>query len=135
MGAQGRLDGPLKWYRSLMRGFNNPDDEGKSPLPLEVNLLMLWSDMKSSPFVTQPTLLLVGDRDPSSIASSTLNDTLPFVSNVRVRTVDTGHFMQLEAPNEVNKHLHTFIQDVEKLPESGISSIAVHFEDYQRASA
>lgn len=96
---------------------------------------MLWSDLNSSGIISQPALLIVGDRDPSSIASQTLNDTLPYASNVRVRTVNTGHFMQLEAPHEVNKHLDLFIQDVMKIPGSGSDSVAVYFEDCQRASA
>lgn len=34
MHAQGGFNGPLKWYKAIMRGFNNPDSEGKSPLRL-----------------------------------------------------------------------------------------------------
>lgn len=28
--AQGGMDGPLKWYRAMMRGYNTADENGKS---------------------------------------------------------------------------------------------------------
>lgn len=78
--------------------------------------------------------LVVQDRDPIADAPSQLNDTLPHASNIRVRTVNTGHFMQLEAPRKVNKHLDLFIKDFMKIPASDNASIAVYYEGDQQVT-
>lgn len=70
---------------------------------------------------------MVADRDPLAIAANQLSNTLPFAKNIRVRTVNSGHYMQLEVPDEVNKHLHQFILDVMKIPAAHTDFIAVSF--------
>ncbi|KAF4995350.1 hypothetical protein FDECE_12842 [Fusarium decemcellulare] len=117
MTAQGGLDGPLKWYKAMMRGINNPDS----------------TDLNSSGAIPQPLLLLLADRDPIAIPSLQLNSTVPYASNLRVRSVNAGHFIQVEAPHEVNKHLDFFIRDVMKIPASDSDSIAVCYEVCQPA--
>ncbi|KAM5358993.1 hypothetical protein ACJZ2D_014818 [Fusarium nematophilum] len=112
MRAQGGLDGPLKWYKAMMKGINNPD----------------ITDQNASGAISQPLLLVLAERDPVAIPSLQLNDTLPYASNIRVRSVNTGHFIQAETPHEVNKHLDLFVRDVVNIPDSNTASIAVCFE-------
>lgn len=77
-----------------------------------------------SPSISQPTLIIVADRDPIAISSSQLAYTLSHSTNIRVRTLNAGHFMQLEVPEEVNKHLHGFIQDVMFGSGNGFSAVS-----------
>lgn len=126
--AQGGLDGPLKWYKAMMRGINNPDISGKDPLITFEDFLTLRLDQNSSGTISQPLLLVLAERDPIAIPSLQLNDTVPYASNLRVRSVNAGHFIQTEAPYEVNRHLELFIRDVMKIPDSNTASIAVCFD-------
>jgi pimeloyl-ACP methyl ester carboxylesterase len=81
-----------------------------------------------SGIIPVPLLLIVGDRDPVAVASSQLSETLRHGSDVRVRTVDAGHFPQLEAPQETNRHLDLFFRDVARNLETGTGTIAVSYE-------
>ncbi|KAF4455364.1 alpha beta-hydrolase [Fusarium albosuccineum] len=77
MRAQGGLDGPLKWYKAMMRGINNPDSTDMSPSTLISHALTFMSDLNSSGAVPQPLLLILADRDPIAIPSLQLNSTVP----------------------------------------------------------
>jgi soluble epoxide hydrolase/lipid-phosphate phosphatase len=126
--AQGGFEGPLKWYKAIMRGFNDPDETGMGSSHHFYRFLTSILDLGLSGAITQPLLVIVGDRDPVAVASSQLSDTLHFGSDVRVRTIDAGHFPQLEAPHETNRHLDLFVRDVMRNLESGTGTIAVSYE-------
>ncbi|KAH6644902.1 Alpha/Beta hydrolase protein, partial [Boeremia exigua] len=111
--AQGGLKGPLKWYQSMIVGINNPQED----------------DLTASGIIPQPALFVGADRDAISIPSEELSTMLPFASNIRIRSVDCGHFLQLEAPNEVNAHLDAFIRDVIATSTSDYKSISSCWEN------
>ncbi|RYC83296.1 hypothetical protein BFJ63_vAg13825 [Fusarium oxysporum f. sp. narcissi] len=108
----GGMDGPLRWYKAMIAGVNNPTEE----------------ELKGPGTISLPVLLVLAERDPVAIPSVQLSDTVPNAPNLRVRSVSAGHFLQLEAPYEINRHLELFFQDVLKIPVSKSDSIAVSFE-------
>ena len=68
----------INWYRNLDRNWR------------------LLADV--DPIIRQPALMIYGDRDPIQ-RSANLRD---FVPNVEVVSLDCGHWIQQEKPNEVN---------------------------------
>ncbi|EPE31181.1 alpha/beta-Hydrolase [Glarea lozoyensis ATCC 20868] len=98
--AQGGMDGPFKWYRAMMRGYNTADEQALK--------------LSTSPIVTKRSLLIVGDNDPIAIPSIQLNNTVPYIPFLTVRTVPSRHFMQADTARDVNRHLHEFLQSLEK---------------------
>ncbi|EHL02881.1 putative epoxide hydrolase 2 [Glarea lozoyensis 74030] len=70
--AQGGMDGPFKWYRAMMRGYNTADEQALK--------------LSTSPIVTKRSLLIVGDNDPIAIPSIQLNNTVPYIPFLTVRT-------------------------------------------------
>lgn len=77
--------GSVNWYRNLDRNWH------------------LLAD--ADPVIHQPTLMIYGDRDPV-MRSENLAD---FVPNVEVVTLDCGHWIQEERPDEVNRAIVTWL--------------------------
>lgn len=71
--------GSINWYRNLDRNWH------------------LLADVH--PIIQQPTLMIYGDRD--AIAKS--ENLTVFVPNVEVVSLDCGHWIQQEEPEEVNR--------------------------------
>ncbi|KAH8629749.1 alpha/beta-hydrolase [Alternaria alternata] len=92
---QGGLSGGLNWYKANLQGVNSAD------------AIALQS---VSPTILKPTLIIVGNDDPVAQPSLQLNNTIPFAPRVRVRTLDAGHFVPLQAVEEVNYELHEFLK-------------------------
>lgn len=59
-----------------------------------------------------PVLLLTASKDPVAIDISQINNTAPYASNIRVKSLDAGHFVQLERPQKVNHELRVFVDEV-----------------------
>lgn len=77
--------GSVNWYRNLDRNWHQLAD--------------------ADPVIHQPTLMIYGDRDPVR-ASENLRE---FVPNVDVVTLDCGHWIQEEKPDEVNRAILTWL--------------------------
>lgn len=60
--------------------------------------------------IQQPTLLITCSQDPLAIAAMQEGAMRPFVKNLQVETVDTGHWLQLEKADEVNGFLKAFFE-------------------------
>ena len=86
---------PLNWYKCQTRHFN---DEDEASLPAEKS------------FIEQPTLLVTCSKDPVGHPDLAEAGTRPFVKNLQVKQVDTGHWLQLEKPDEVNQILKDFFE-------------------------
>ncbi|KAJ4982905.1 epoxide hydrolase, partial [Stagonosporopsis vannaccii] len=93
--AQGGLDGGLKWYKALLSGLNQAD------------ALALQS---KSPIITKPTLLVTSNFDPICLPILALNNTVPYAPFARTRTLNAGHFVQVEAADEFNYELHEWLK-------------------------
>lgn len=77
--------GGVNWYRNLDRNWHQLAD--------------------ADPVIHQPTLMIYGDRDPV-MRSENLTE---FVPNVDVVTLDCGHWIQEEKPDEVNRAILTWL--------------------------
>lgn len=64
--------------------------------------------------VTKRSLLVVGDKDPIAIPSLQFANTTPYIPFLTIRTVPARHFMQADAARDVNRHVHEFLQSLEK---------------------
>lgn len=59
-----------------------------------------------------PVLLLTAARDPVAIADAQIGNTRPFASNFSVKSIQAGHFLQVEQPQQVSKEIFGFISNV-----------------------
>ena len=85
----------LNWYRAAIRHFNDQDDAA----------------IKEADYIIkQPTLLLTCSRDPIGVPAIQEMTMKPFVENLTVESLDSGHFVQKEKADEVNKILEAFIE-------------------------
>lgn len=78
--------GSINWYRNLDRNWH------------------LLAD--ADPVIQQPTLMIYGDRDP--VAKS--ENLKQFVPNVEVISLDCGHWIQQERPEETNQAILAWLQ-------------------------
>ncbi|KAJ5349881.1 hypothetical protein N7541_007608 [Penicillium brevicompactum] len=95
--SQGGFDGPVKSYKSLMRDYNAADEKA---IP------------KSEAAIKHPVLLLTASKDVVGIASSQITNTAPYAADIRIKSVDAGHFLQVEKPDEVSLGIHNFVREV-----------------------
>jgi pimeloyl-ACP methyl ester carboxylesterase len=94
----GGLTAMLNWYRSTMRHFYS----GRK----RINLL-------SQEKIKVPTLMIWGEQDVALDIHTTLG-TDQYVENLTLRYItDAGHFVQEEAPEEVNAMLKAWLEDKE----------------------
>jgi pimeloyl-ACP methyl ester carboxylesterase len=78
--------GSINWYRNLDRNWH---------LLADVN-----------PVIQQPTLMIHGERD--AVARS--ENLTEFVPNVEVVSLDCGHWIQQEKPEETNRAILTWLE-------------------------
>lgn len=78
--------GGINWYRNLDRNWH---------VLADVN-----------PIIQHPTLMIYGDRD-AVLKSETLSQ---FVPNVEVVSLDCGHWIQEELPEETNRAILTWLE-------------------------
>lgn len=57
-------------------------------------------------------LLLIAARDPVAIPEAQIANTRPFASNLSVKSIEAGHFLQVEQPQQVSKEIFGFISNV-----------------------
>ncbi len=88
---------PLMWYKAQMANVNVHD---------EATLAAEQSHIK------QPTLLITAANDYIAIPSMQEQGMRPYVKNLKVESVDTGHWLQLEKPDEVNQTLERFFTEI-----------------------
>lgn len=95
--AQGGIEAAQKWYKALLQGVNSKNED----------------DVRSmSGTIEQPSLFIAADRDAVGLPARQLMATLPYAPGMRIRSVDSGHFLHIEQADEVNEHLYEFIQSL-----------------------
>jgi pimeloyl-ACP methyl ester carboxylesterase len=77
--------GSINWYRNIDRNWH------------------LLADV--DPIVRQPTLMIYGDRDPVGRSESLTT----FVPRADVVSLDCGHWIQEEKPEETNRAILTWL--------------------------
>ncbi|KAL0564907.1 hypothetical protein V5O48_017130 [Marasmius crinis-equi] len=91
----GALEASLAWYKVVVQGIEAQDNEG---IP-EENLT-----------VVKPVFLGATLRDFVVIAPSSVRATLDTSSNATIHLYDTGHWVQWEAKDELNRDLQAWIE-------------------------
>jgi soluble epoxide hydrolase/lipid-phosphate phosphatase len=90
---QGGYRGPLNWYKAAMRGINLADEAEISP------------DKKLCPL---PTLLVVSTLDYATRADMQVSKSKEWCPQLEIETLDCGHWIQLERPEELMALLERF---------------------------
>lgn len=62
--------------------------------------------------IKQPVLLLTAKKDVICVPALHEKTTTTNAENCQVKSMDTGHWIQLEAPEETNRMLESFFQEV-----------------------
>ena len=88
---------PLMWYKAQIANVNTSDEASLAP---------------ERSHIQQPTLLISAEKDLIAITAMQEQGMRPFVKDLRVETVDCGHWLQLEKPNEINRLLGKFFEEV-----------------------
>ncbi|EXM13829.1 Epoxide hydrolase-like [Fusarium oxysporum f. sp. vasinfectum] len=91
----GGFDGPVKSYKSLMRDINLSDEK-----------------VLKKKTIDGPVLLLTATNDPVAIPDGQIKNTEPFAKNIRIKSINAGHFLQVEQPYQVSKQIQLFVDDV-----------------------
>jgi soluble epoxide hydrolase / lipid-phosphate phosphatase len=87
---------PSKWYHAYMGNINAEDEES--------------GDFKAR--LELPVLMITAKRDIVATAKIMEAGIRQFASDVQVKELDTGHWVQLEARHEVNLSLDRFFADL-----------------------
>lgn len=89
----GGFAGGLNWYKAQMARVNAADEEA---LPSERY------------HIDKPTLLVVCTKDPVAIPAIQIEGTKPYVKELEIESLESGHWVQLAKANEVNEMLKGF---------------------------
>ncbi|KAI9789186.1 MAG: hypothetical protein M1816_006320 [Peltula sp. TS41687] len=89
----------LNWYKVQLDGLNEIDEQ----------------DVPESRYVIhKPVLLLSASQDVVSLAEPTENQTRAYTTDLRIKRLDAGHWLPLEARDEVNRELENFFLEPEQ---------------------
>ncbi|KAL9117536.1 MAG: hypothetical protein Q9187_005928, partial [Circinaria calcarea] len=94
----GGLTGPLNWYKCIMAHLND-DDEGAVP--------------EERKFIEQPTLQVTCSKDVIALPAMMEGMTRKWAKDLRVESLDTGHWVYMERPDELNAILKRFFGEVD----------------------
>jgi soluble epoxide hydrolase/lipid-phosphate phosphatase len=89
--------GPLNWYKAGMRGINLPDEEELSEEDRHCKV---------------PTLLAFSDQDYVTRADMQTQNSKKWVKDYRIEVLNSGHWIQLEKPAELQKLFEGFATEV-----------------------
>ena len=93
---QGGYGPPLNWYKAQIANLNTSDEASLAPEQLHIQA---------------PTLLVTCTSDYVGVPAIQEQNTRPWFKYLQVKEVATGHWLQLEKPDEVNKILKDFIEE------------------------
>jgi soluble epoxide hydrolase/lipid-phosphate phosphatase len=62
-----------------------------------------------------PVLMIKASRDIVATAAMMERGIRQFANDVRLKELDTGHWVQLEAREEINKHLEEFFSELDEV--------------------
>ena len=93
----GGYAGPVNWYVAAVNNVNSAD-EAKIPA--------------SAIQIQSPVLLITALGDAIGIPPLAINGTVPYAKNIRIKPIDSGHFVQVEKSALVNEYLEEFFEEV-----------------------
>lgn len=89
----------LNWYKAQMANLNTQD---KFTIPLK------------SRHVQQRTLAILGSRDPSCVPAMQEHVMRPHVRDLKIVTLNAGHWLQLQESENVNTMIKEFLEEVDQ---------------------
>jgi len=87
----------LNWYKAQIANVNSEDE---APLA-----------SGDSQF-ERPTLLVTCSKDPIAVADIQEKTTKQYAKSLRIKQLETGHWVQLEQPSKVNGIIQEFIESL-----------------------
>ncbi|MCJ1245436.1 hypothetical protein MMC30_002640 [Trapelia coarctata] len=91
--AQGGYTGPLNWYKSVIKGINDVDDATIEP---------------EQKYLTLPNMLVVSTKDFATRPELQEMRSREWVKDLRIETLDCGHWIPLERSEELFALLEDF---------------------------
>ena len=87
---------PLNWYKCQLAGLNNADEATVA---------------EENSYLNVPTLLVTAKQDPVGKDVMQVEMTKPWVKEelLTIKEVDSGHWIQLEKPEETNTIIEQFL--------------------------
>jgi len=111
--AESGFAAPLCWYRTVTDGSTNEDDKGSH---LAVSWTSTYSRHPAIPAdryeVTQPVFFAGAKQDYVCLSKMGIMACTQLCKDLTIREFDTGHWVQLEAPTELNTELLAWIETV-----------------------
>lgn len=89
----------LNWYKAQIANLNTQDE---STIPLERLRIQ------------QRTLAILGSRDFICVPAIQEHVMRPHLQNLKIVTMEAGHWLQLQKPDDVNKTLKQFFEEVDQ---------------------
>lgn len=115
----------LNWYKAHVRNINYPDEKGINSLLFNIMKTILMNEPicfymankrpdipEEKKILHQPILLITCARDFIGIPETQAPTMAGYAPNLVVKMLDTAHWVQLEAPDEVNALLQSHILSV-----------------------
>ena len=93
--ANGGFRPSLNWYKAQIANLNTPDEEGISEERKQIG---------------KPTLLVTCAFDGIAVPELQVEGMRPFCRELKVVEFESGHFVQMEKAEEVNRCLEDFIE-------------------------
>ena len=84
----------LNWYKAQIANLNTPDEDGIE---------------EAKHHLQQPTLLVTCSKDYIAVPAMQEMAMKPCVKNLMIKQIDSGHWVQAEKSEELNKILEAFI--------------------------
>lgn len=89
----------LNWYKAQAANLHASDESGIPPERIHIQ---------------QRTLAILASRDSIGVPALQEATMRPWIPNLRIATMDAGHWVQLLKPNELNELLKGFIENDKK---------------------
>ena len=93
--SKGGCGPPLNWYKAQIANLNSQDE---------------FAVPEERYHIEQPALLITCSYDYIAVPKMQVGGMEPFVKNLTVKEIASGHFVQSEKADEVNKTLEAFIE-------------------------
>ncbi|EJD35450.1 alpha/beta-hydrolase [Auricularia subglabra TFB-10046 SS5] len=93
--ANNGLEAPINWYRGLQGGFNTEDEQKLAQQEIKIS---------------KPVFFGAALQDYIGLADMNKAGIAKIAPNLTVRDFDTGHWVYLEKPDEVNRELGAWLE-------------------------
>lgn len=115
---EGGFAGSTNWYKLMTLGVTPAEDKniGKIKQFTRLRVADIGTPFQESPAeISAPVFFGAALRDAVCLAQFGKQHITRYCKNATVKDFDTGHWLQLEAADEVNRELKAWIEGIENL--------------------